>query len=464
MFRKTTFGIGVMVVSATLIAGTGPSSSDAPYLVPVEPGVQFASILTAGDAVKHKHKGDETYRMVGLPDGLGAYDNGNTITLLMNHELGSSAGFIRDHGATGSFVSKWEIRKQDLTVVTGEDLMQRVMLWDSIAGGYYEAPHAAFSRFCSADLPATTAFFNRATGKGFNAGRIFMNGEEDSSSGRALAHLDGGREHGTTYQLPLMGNHAWENVLASPYEQDLTIVAGNEDGGLNKVFFYVGEKQRGGSPIDRAGLTNGTLYEMSIPSYTNDDPDTGFQSGRFQLVTSGGTTLARPEDGQWDTVDPNRYYFVTTAGFSGNSRLWRATFDDITHPQLGGTIEVLIDGEDTIKMMDNLTVDGDGNVYLEEDVGNNAHIGTIWMYDPVADVATKLAQHDPNRFLNGAPNFLTQDEEASGIIEVTGMFDGVAGYDTSAYRYFLLDDQAHYSLPGELVQGGQLLLMAVPRD
>ena len=56
------------------------------------------------------------------------------------------------------------------------------------------------------------------------------------------------------------------------------------------------------------------------------------------------------------------------------------------------------------------------------------------------------------------------DEESSGIIEVTDFFDGVAGYDTAANRYFLLDDQAHSSHPDpELVQRGQLLLMKVPK-
>jgi hypothetical protein len=482
MFRKRMFGIGalVMIVSVTLVVagnerhddrerngdldGTGPSSSESPYLVPVEEGVGFISILTAGDEVKRNHKGDDAYRMVGLPDGLGAYDNGGTITLLMNHELSFGQGLIRDHGGNGAFVSRWEIRKSDLKVQKGEDLMQRVLLWDSAAGEYYEAPNATFSRFCSADLPAASAFYNRRTRRGFRGGRIFMNGEEDGSSGRAMAHVSGGRYDGTSYELPLMGHHAWENLLASPYEQNLTIVAGNEDGGLNNVFFYVGEKQRRGSPIDQAGLSNGTLYQLLIPSYTDDDPSTGFRSGPFSLVTSGGTSLARPEDGQWDTVDPNRYYFVTTASFSGNSRLWRATFDDIRHPEQGGTIEVLVDGQDTIKMMDNLTVDGAGNVYMQEDVGGQTHLGSVWMYNPRTHAVTKLAEHDPERFLAGAPDFLTEDEESSGIIEVTEMFSRVRGYNTRRNRYFLLDVQAHYSIPGELVQGGQLLLMSVPRD
>ena len=67
--------------AAALVTGTGPNSSQTPYLTPIQAGLQFASILTVGDAVGG-------YRMVGIPDGLGAYDNGNgTITVLMNHEI-----------------------------------------------------------------------------------------------------------------------------------------------------------------------------------------------------------------------------------------------------------------------------------------------------------------------------------------------------------------------------------------
>ena len=56
---------------------------------------------------------------------------------------------------------------------------------------------------------------------------------------------------------------------------------------------------------------------------------------------------------------------------------------------------------------------------------------------------------------------LTQDEESSGIIDVTALFDGVAGYDTDTYQYFLLDVRAHALTDPALVEGRQLLLMAV---
>src|SRR5215471_14494700 len=42
----------------------GPSTTTETYLVPSLPGVDITSILTTGDAIG-------TYRMVGIPDGLG---------------------------------------------------------------------------------------------------------------------------------------------------------------------------------------------------------------------------------------------------------------------------------------------------------------------------------------------------------------------------------------------------------
>ena len=36
----------------------------------------------------------------GTPDGIGAFDNGDgTITVLVNHEFGTTVGLVRDHGS-----------------------------------------------------------------------------------------------------------------------------------------------------------------------------------------------------------------------------------------------------------------------------------------------------------------------------------------------------------------------------
>ena len=136
------------VATAFADATTRPSSSQTPYLEAVAPGVRTFSILTVGDSVNFKPDGITPYRMVGIPDGLGTFDNGDgTFTLLMNHELNGAVGVPRTHGFAGAFISKWTIDKRTLTVLHGEDLMKNVQ---TSTGGVYYANGGPMSRFCAA--------------------------------------------------------------------------------------------------------------------------------------------------------------------------------------------------------------------------------------------------------------------------------------------------------------------------
>ncbi len=150
-------------------------------------------------------------------------------------------------------------------------------------------------------------------------------------------------------------------------------------------------------------------------------------------------------------------YFVTTDRFNdannlGRSRLWRMRFDDITNPEAGGTLSCLLDGTQGQQMFDNMCIDSHGRILIQEDPGNNGYLASIWMYDIASGNVLKIAEHDANRFVTGAPSFLTRDEESSGIIDAKDILgDG----------WFLLNSQAHYGISGELVEGGQLMAMYV---
>ncbi len=450
---------------------TGPSTSQTPYLVPVLKDVKFTSIISSGDAVG-------AYKMAGTPDGAGAYDNGDgTFTLVVNHEFGNTSGVVRAHGSAGAFVSKWIINKSDLSVVSGSDLIKTVYLWNGSSYVKYDASNpsalAAFNRFCSADLPATTAFYNPATGLGTQE-RIFMNGEESGSEGRGFAHIITGANAGTTYELPYLGKFSWENSVANPMASNKTIVVGTDDATPGQVYVYVGNKTNSGNEIEKAGLVGGKLYGVTVNGLTTESsssiptPNTSFSLsdlGSIQNATGsyinslsnsiGVTNFLRPEDGLWDPKNPNDFYFVTTNAFTSPSRMWRLRFKDISNPELGGTITAVLDGTEGPKMMDNIGMDNFGNILVQEDVGNNSHIGKIWQYNTNTDVLTLVAEHDNNRFLTGASNYLTQDEEASGIIDAQAILGP---------GMFLLVDQAHYSIPGEQVEGGQILAMFNPES
>lgn len=521
--------LGSFGMSAVAETIQGPTSSATPYYVNVPASVDIISLMTVGDSVNDKPDGTTPYRMVGLPDGLGAFDNHDgTITVLMNHEIGNTAGVIRQHGAKGAFVSQWVVRKSDLKVLHGGDLIKQQILWDRSTSTF--APGiSAISRLCSADLPAASAFYNSKTGKGYT-GRIFMNGEETGNEGRAFAHIVTGPGAGTSYELPSLGRLSYENALASPFEQDKTVVISTDDSTPGQVYVYIGEKQSTGSEIEKAGLHGGTLYGIKVNGFAVEDNaaaatrTAGIPSGtRFGLqslgdartmtgaqlqsasVTAGVTEFLRPEDGAWDTRNPNVFYFVTTDRFdqtkdAGNtgttiarSRLHKLTFDDIRDPTLGGKIDLLIDGTGPGQMFDNITVDRDGNLILMEDPGNQQHAAKIWKYYPRTNQLVMVAQADPARFggRNGATAIpptapFTLDEESSGIIEVTSLFSGRGDDDRgrdrdhdgdddrddaktpwkkAGYRYYLGVAQAHYANPDvELVEGGQLFLMGVPRN
>ena len=452
----------------------GPSSSQTPYLVPSTPVSTSTSILSVGDAVPLAGgAAGTTYRMAGIPDGLGAYDNGNgTITVLMNHEIAAGSGVQRGYGGTGAFVSKWTIDKNSLAVLDGRDLV-------TAPADFHVSGSINLNRLCSADLPALSAFYDAASGLGYN-GRIYMNGEE-VSGGRALAWVVA---ENAVYETPKVGSFAHENSLANAYSGKTTLVISNEDTAGGKLLVYVGNKTDTGNAVEKAGLINGASYYIAVTGATNEDRLTNIGLSKslpgqsaglpFTLASSstGGTGFLRPEDGAWDTKNHNRYYFVTTdqydgtkdgvSGQLGRSRLWAITFDDLTDPTKGGKIELLLDGTEPHQMFDNITVDADGNIYLQEDVGGNPHNGKVWVYNPTTGALTQLFMHDQNRFgdltIPATPPF-NQDEESSGILDVTDLFKDASWY--TGGKILLADVQAHYPLGDGLVEGGQLLLLAV---
>src|SRR5262245_52600962 len=70
-----------------LLSGNGLTAAP-PYLVPAAGGVTTAALLTTGVVLDRTGVAFQQYRMVGIPDGLGAYrDSAGNVQLFMNHEL-----------------------------------------------------------------------------------------------------------------------------------------------------------------------------------------------------------------------------------------------------------------------------------------------------------------------------------------------------------------------------------------
>lgn len=255
----------------------------------------------------------------------------------------------------------------------------------------------------------------------------------------------------------------------------------------NSISVYIGAKTNIGSAVDKAGLANGTLKFVSVTGNTVEITNTttrttNIASGTpFTLSSTASTTFSRPEDIAWNTTNPSQLYFVTTDRLDqvsdgvgsqiGATRLWRLNFSDITNPDLGGTIDLLVDGDivdgKKVNMFDNITVTPDGMVLLQEDVGGAAHNGKVFLYNPSTDTVSSLAKHHPARFGNiglSATSPFTNDEETSGIIDITDIMSTSAlNLGNPGERWFLSSDQAHYTsgITAAQVEGGQLFAIHV---
>jgi len=494
VLKGAAVGAGALLLDKSGLAlARGPAQTTAvpSYVLPSLPErIALTPIPTVGDSAGNG------YRMVGIPDGLGAVANGQTFSLFMNHELGRSSGIVRGHGSIGAFVSKWIVDRETLRVLAGEDLTpspDHVYLWDPATSQYTQGT-TTWDRLCSADLPDEKALRhgNRGT-----AERIFLDGDE-VTFGRAWARIVTGPRAGQAWELPRLGKMAFENVVACPYEQDKTVVALFDDGSLDtapvaasnpsEVFIYVGTKQTDGNDVEKAGLTNGKLYGVRV--YRGDtlvteesdelglgDSSTGYvASGRFELVDLGAAgdvsalsgveleqdaidkdvfRMQRPEDGAWDPRESrtNNLYFVTTASMDKTSRLWRLSFSNIERPEDGGRIDILLTNTPG-RMFDNITIDLLGRLLIQEDTGNNPWVSKIWLYGIDTGSLTEIAHHDPALFEPGGAQFITQDEESSGIIDAQHIL---------GEGWFLFDVQVHKpdDADPELVEGGQLLAMYV---
>jgi hypothetical protein len=104
-------------------------------------------------------------------------------------------------------------------------------------------------------------------------------------------------------------------------------------------------------------------------------------------------------------------------------------------------------------MMDNIGSDRAGHIYIQEDPGNNAHIAKVWQYNVATDSVFEIARFDSTYFLTGKPDFLTQDEESSGIFDAQ---------DILGPGKFIMNAEIHKFVGGEMVELGQLVVLNSP--
>ena len=402
---------------------------------------------------------------------------------------------------SGSFLSDmtYDIATQKVTKAV--DLFKDVVWYDYATGKYGNTPGAPagaavkdaygtlnhsylLNRFCSGSLSPAGTFFDKASGTGIKDA-LFFAGEEGSDESRGFAT---NLTTGQLVQLPALGLAAWENFIPAPTTTKNTVVMGNEDGDAkdSQLWMYMGTKTKTGTWFEKAGLTNGKSYVLAAAASAPVANDYEIRekygknkpfavtfaavdikaNGKAQNIEANakGIELARVEDGHFDPNKPNDFYFVTTQSDSEPTKkvvvgattpnpatptvsrdggaLWRLRFVDANKPFLGSTLELLLDGSEDIYMSkpDNITVDDLGNVLIQEDPGNNAHLARIVSYRISDGKVGTIARFKADYFTESGTAFITRDEESSGIVEVS---DELRTSKTDKASYFMFVAQIH---------------------
>ncbi|WP_017301148.1 esterase-like activity of phytase family protein [Nodosilinea nodulosa] len=462
------------------------------------------------------------YTPPGVFDGLGAFAlDDNTIRVLANHELASTAGYAYQlaNGTelTGGRVSYFDIDKDSLAVVDAglayDTIYNRA---GEIVDEAADLEFGGLNRLCSAQLIPANQF---GAGMGI-VDNIFFTGEE--TSGGTEYALDVAT--GELWAVPALGFAAWESVTEiDTGSADKVAFLIGDDRAPAPMTLYVGEKNAlgDGSFLDRNGLAQGQLYvwvsdsgdgdptdfrgtgssrdgqfvaiDYYRPDLASDDGSSGYdalgyatQAQQDVLATDAGAFLfSRPEDLATNPNDGTMAVLNSTGRDSlfGGVDSWGTTYTfdlDFGGSDITATVKAIYDSDDAgggqfegpdfgIRSQDNLDWADDDYIYVQEDRAIEPDFGatsgeeaSIWRLDPNTSEAVRVGQIDRS----AVPSNLSDPEpadignwESSGIIDVSDLFGRDGG------SLFLFDVQAHSLRDGVvadegLVEGSQLAFLS----
>jgi len=452
--------LAVSAQGATPVAAATPTVVQAgaltqarPYLIATDPSqLTITPLLTSGETV-----GD--YQMAGTPDGLGAYRDGDTVVVFMNHEW-------RTEG--GEYITDARVSRLALDGASGAVL----------SGSYPIDGSEGYWSFCSAFLAGPEVGFDSP---------VFLTGEEATGGqhgGVSLA-IDGATSQVT--ELPWLGHIRHENQIVVPgFAGKTVVVTTDDDAAASELYLYVAD-----SPEDVLS-GNGQLYVFTADnaSGTADIAKGDELTGTFVPIDQADNTNAatlqsaakaanafkfvRLEDVTYDRTTTTTIYFTDTgdnkapnlatptgAPVNANGRLYSLTFDP-ADPTKVTSLQVLLDGDagDDLRNPDNLDANAT-TIMLQEDLNeynrtpDSDATGRILAYDIASGALTTIAKidqsDDPNLLVE--PGDMAGSWESSGIIDVSELF----GEGT-----WLVDVQAHTLEVAQFSgfdEGGQLLLL-----
>jgi hypothetical protein len=461
--RKVVLGVtlaaAVGVALATTLASAAPSppgfkTARPAMLAPLEPGIVIDPILSVGDIVG-------SYQMTGIPDGLGAYKDGNgRLQVMMNHELDGPA--VPPN--VGARISKITLNRKTHGV---------------LAASYPFTGLEGFVRFCSSTLEL------------INGTPWYFTGEEDvPANGRGGSSIAMNAKTGQWVETRHFGLILHENVV--PVERVSKAMFITTDDDFREptaqaphiaayLYAYIAPTWKGAI----AG-TEGSLYVWKADEgdSSNDIAKGETIGGRFVPVTqaenANGETLelashskgafkfVRLEDAATAQQHPGQVYFDDTGRLGSESvkgRLYRLEIDPSDPTR--ASLTLLLDGDagDDLVNPDNIDTSPQ-SVVIQED-RNSEHrgaevaggFGRIIVYD----IKTGSLRHVA--YANTTPPLRPGTWESSGVLNAQTLL----GED-----WWLVDVQAHSSpmrQPGPSLvpnsstgEDGQLLAIKIPNS
>lgn len=517
--------IAATIAASSIAVIPVANAADVPqYVLSSNEAATISVLASSGDIISGKI-------LPGVPDGMGVLKNADgTLTILSTHELSISDKTVqlgkKATGTWGSSISKLKYDPATGSITALDSMINSVQYYDynnkvytadhtkSIPTGYpaldsYGSENFSngLNRFCSANLVQAGGLLYKEGKKtyGYN-GAVYFTSEEGSDYSRTFAF----DTNGNGFQLPKMGLGGYENALANPASGKTTVVMLNEDGDekSSQLYMYLGTKQEKGAHFaEKAGLTNGQLYAISVKNARTDlkfranykigekaevgfnplNTDPAFADVQAQ-AQGAGTTFSRVEDGEWDPKNPNVYYFLTTQSTKDpiasapnpatptvsrdGGALWRLTFKDVKNPMKGASLEMLLNGGESIYMSkpDNLAIDESGHILIQEDPGNNAHLARVVAYRISDGKLGVVAQFDKKYFATDATSPITIDEESSGMVNANAFLKKSG--DSASYFFFnaqvhattskaRLESSPIDAIDQAAIEGGQYYLLKI---
>jgi len=501
MKKKLFTAVSMGVIASSLVVQSAYAADVPVYVVSKSDGATLSVIATTGDKIGSEILRGTPDGMGALKNADGTLTLLSNHEISLSNPVAQASKTAT--GTWGSSISKMTYDPKTDKIIKNENLIKSMSYYnyattkwgptweqsvpvgtpkvDSYGG---DIGTNGLNRFCSGNLAAAGLLSytekDAKTKKNVTYGYtepVYFTGEEGGDYSRAFAY----DLAGNGIQLPRFGLAGWENFLTKPGTGKTTVVMGNEDNNAtdSQLYMYVGTKQTTGANFaEKAGLTNGKLYTIALENYLTDNAvrkaakgtkiNVGFNEvntnpnfGNFSaMAQANGTTFSRIEDGEFDPKNPNIYYFITTESNKDplataanpaeptykrdGGGVWKMTFADAKDPFKGATVEMLIDGTEApyLSKPDNLTIDESGYLLIQEDPGANDHVSRVFAYRLSDGKIATIAAFDDKYFTPGGANFITNDEESSGIINVN-QFLKPAGDSKS---YFFFNAQVHAKL------------------